>query len=202
MSESNSIGNYDDYVVNTIIASPKLIKPTKIPVTQVFYSKKIVSVRGFKFQLDPNENKNIKSLNPVENIDTSEIVLKIANSEIKEANGNVAIIFSPTTNGTWDSKDKPGILSKFSKKVFKKAAKLRKRLKVKCSAYYCGRQKQKPVGLKMISSSVRYNSLNSGKVLKKKDQFYRHIWMPVAMDAVNDPPFGTMDLLRDFKGKI
>ncbi|XP_046661470.1 major facilitator superfamily domain-containing protein 12-like isoform X2 [Homalodisca vitripennis] len=167
-----------DSISDIISCTTKQIKQSKIPVTQVFYDKKIVSVRGFKFPAAHHTLKDVKRTD----IEKSKIILKV-NSD-KETNGT-AIVFTSSSEETWTNKEKRGIISKFSNKILKSAASIRKKIKTKCSGYKCGNQRKSSVQLKMMSCPPRYNSL-TGKVMKRKEQYYRHIWMPVEESTAKD----------------
>lgn len=173
---------YDDYVIKTVSGSQNNAKQSKIPVSQVILNKKIVSVRGYKFSVDPHSKTNkIETIN--NNLSKNdEVILKIPKENIKEHNATVTTIFNPIfKEEIWENKEKSGIIHKF-KNNFKNSIKFKKIIKTKRSVNYCSNKKKTPVHVKMISNSVRYKFLAPGKVMKKREQCYRHIWMPMAVD--------------------
>ncbi|XP_054277932.1 major facilitator superfamily domain-containing protein 12-like isoform X2 [Macrosteles quadrilineatus] len=86
------------------INSPTSPKSTKIPVSKVFYDKQIVSVRGFKFPPDPNENK-VKKKESKETAVNEEIILKVPN---KSEPTSSTVIFSPVYKESTEDKKPPG----------------------------------------------------------------------------------------------
>lgn len=175
---------YDDYVIKTVSGSQNNAKQSKIPVSQVILNKKIVSVRGYKFSVDPhNKNNKIETINNLPKND--EVILKIPKENIKEHNATVTTIFNPIfKEEIWENKEKPGIIYTFTN-IFKNSIRFKKRIRSKCSINYCSivvTKKKRPVLVKMISNSVRYKFLALGKVMKKKEQCFHHIWMRLSFE--------------------
>lgn len=190
---------YDDYVIKTVSGSQNNAKQSKIPVSQVILNKKIVSVRGYKFCVDPhNKTNRIETINNLPKND--EVILKIPKENIKEHNATVTTIFNPIfKEEIWENKEKQGIIYKFSN-ILKNSIRFRKRIKTKCLVNYCSNKKKTPVFVKMISNSVRYKFLAPGKVMKKKEQCYHHIWMPAVVDC--NSALGFSDSQHCSNGKL
>lgn len=191
---------YDDYVIKTVSGSQNNSKQSKIPVSQVILNKKVVSVRGYKFSVDPhNKTNKIETINNLPKND--EVILKIPKENIKEHNATVTTIFNPIFKGEiWENKEKPGIIYKFTKLV-KNSIRIKRRTKNKCSVNNCSNKKKPPVHVKMTSNSIQYKFLAPGKVMKKKEQCYRHIWIAVDRNSVlgfSD----TQHCFNHFNGKL